>query len=78
MAVAVHDRRPPRPHGTAVRNGLDEHVWRLMQQCWQTDPANRPDMTRVALQFEVLLISRRKSLVDTERHARLWAANRIQ
>ncbi|KAI5121748.1 hypothetical protein M0805_009037 [Coniferiporia weirii] len=45
MEVAVHDRRPPKPDsGIALERGFDDVYWELMQMCWRTHAAERPDM----------------------------------
>lgn len=46
--VALHDKRPPRPSEPATRRGLDDRIWSLIQNCWRTKPADRPDMSEVA------------------------------
>ncbi|TDL17031.1 kinase-like protein [Rickenella mellea] len=45
-AVVLQDLRPPRPF-EAMEIGLDDAVWKLMQDCWQSKPKSRPDMKDV-------------------------------
>lgn len=47
LAVSVHNMRPSRPLEPATGRGLSDDVWNLMQECWLTQPTERPDMDTV-------------------------------
>ncbi|TDL13724.1 hypothetical protein BD410DRAFT_846677, partial [Rickenella mellea] len=50
-AIVIDDRRPARPTGPATQRGLDDSMWGLLQDCWQTNPSRRPDMKAVLLRL---------------------------
>lgn len=52
MEVAVNDNRPPWPGPDAAARGLNEGIWSIMQLCWNTKPADRPDMPFVVNHLE--------------------------
>lgn len=42
VEVVIHNRRPPRPSEPAMQRGLDDNMWKLMQDCWANSPTDRP------------------------------------
>jgi len=43
MFKVAHGERPPRPIGSLYMNrGLNDDMWKLMEDCWEHIPANRP------------------------------------
>ncbi len=46
MAVGSNDNRPPRPEST-IAGDLDDAMWDLIQDCWKTEPKDRPEITRI-------------------------------
>lgn len=59
MEVVIRGRRPPRPGpGTA---SLNDRMWDLMQDCWETLPSARPSVEEII---------RRISLSHSEMHER--------
>ncbi|OCB87579.1 kinase-like protein [Sanghuangporus baumii] len=52
MEVAVHDRRPAWPGSSAVIKGLTDFVWAIMNICWKTKPADRPEIPFVVSSLE--------------------------
>ncbi|KIM72464.1 hypothetical protein PILCRDRAFT_829732 [Piloderma croceum F 1598] len=42
--VFFHNRRPGIPTEHAIGRGLDNNIWRLMQDCWKNLPEDRPSM----------------------------------
>ncbi|KAL5480348.1 hypothetical protein ACEPAI_1618 [Sanghuangporus weigelae] len=61
IAVAVRDKRPPRPGQVATEKGLTDDVWSIMQDCWKTWPNERPDMLFVVSQLEEVVSIRESS-----------------
>ena len=45
MQQGDRPRRPTDPE--IVARGLDDNLWRLLEQCWQEDPAVRPKIEEV-------------------------------
>jgi len=46
MEIGLKDNRPPRPEST-IAGDLDDTMWDLIQDCWRTEPKDRPEMTTV-------------------------------
>ncbi len=44
--VVFNNKRPPRPEST-IAGDLDDAMWDLIQDCWKTEPKDRPEMTRI-------------------------------
>ena len=45
--------RPRRPTDLEIAaRGLDDNLWRLLEQCWQADPMNRPKIEEVLNHLE--------------------------
>ncbi|KAH8110411.1 kinase-like protein [Phellopilus nigrolimitatus] len=47
LEVVKYDRRPPWPGAQAAQRGLSDDMWVLMEKCWATYPAERPDIQSV-------------------------------
>ncbi|KAG8918084.1 hypothetical protein FRC02_002671, partial [Tulasnella sp. 418] len=50
--------RHRRPRGTAETQGLTDAVWRLIEDCWNQDPLDRPVMSHVASRLQTLSTNR--------------------
>lgn len=46
MEVGFKDNRPPRPEST-IAGDLDDAMWDLIQDCWKTEPKDRPEITEI-------------------------------
>jgi len=51
IASIISGERPGRP----PHPNLTDHLWKLIQQCWEGEPRDRPQMDRVIKQLSVLL-----------------------
>ncbi|TDL23535.1 kinase-like protein [Rickenella mellea] len=45
--LLLHNERPSRPPAPAAERGLDDEMWDLMNQCWETSRSERPRMKAV-------------------------------
>ena len=43
-----HPSRPAKNSAPFVEWGLTNSMWRLMEQCWDRDPENRPTMNSIS------------------------------
>ncbi|KAG8944994.1 hypothetical protein FRC03_001834, partial [Tulasnella sp. 419] len=50
--------RHRRPRGTAETQGLTDAIWRLIEDCWNQDPLDRPAMSHVASRLQTLNMNR--------------------
>ncbi|TDL23526.1 kinase-like protein [Rickenella mellea] len=41
MLKVIKGGRPDRPRGVAMGRGLNDDIWKLMENCWKQDPAER-------------------------------------
>ena len=46
VLAIIAGRRPSRPNQTKLP-GLDDNVWKLIEDCWKADPTQRPEMSTV-------------------------------
>lgn len=44
MFAVIRGSRPQRPSHNATQRGLTDPVWALIEQCWSTDPGQRPSV----------------------------------
>lgn len=44
-ATGARPRRPTQPH--IIARGLDDHLWDLMNTCWNKDSTARPSIDQV-------------------------------
>lgn len=59
--------RPSRPDQSAFsRNGLTESIWKLMQDCWLTEPEDRPTASEIL--FRLTQIHKRNVKIRTTTH----------
>jgi serine/threonine protein kinase len=48
ILVLIHNKRPSRPTPeVALRTGLSDETWNIMQECWDTSPEKRPTATQI-------------------------------
>jgi hypothetical protein len=43
MMAVIQGLRPERPHES---NYMEDKLWTLVTQCWESDPKERPDIRR--------------------------------
>lgn len=41
------NKRPPRPEQPAIKYGLDDAMWKLINDCWNAIPDERPNMKAI-------------------------------
>lgn len=46
VEVVVNNKRPPRPDSTIAAD-LNDSMWDRIQDCWKTDPKDRPEITTI-------------------------------
>ncbi|KAF9444926.1 kinase-like protein [Macrolepiota fuliginosa MF-IS2] len=57
--------RPSRPdQATSTKYGLTESIWKLMQDCWLTDPDSRPAAAGIATRLASTPTQRRQSFLS--------------
>lgn len=59
----IHPRRPK----SALRFGLTDDVWTLMEKCWDRLPSDRPSMKTVASQLIQIKRRQQQDTMDEER-----------
>lgn len=68
MIALIQGRRPSRPlESVSLHLGLDDHMWNLIEDCWDTDPTKRPNASEV-----VNRISSRPDLPEDNRGPCEW------
>jgi len=49
-ATGARPNRPTEPH--IIARGLDDHLWELMNTCWNNDSTARPTIDKVLAQLQ--------------------------
>jgi len=52
LSVGVRHEVPQYPGPEAEARGLNSRIWGIMQDCWKTNPTDRPTMAMVADRLE--------------------------
>jgi hypothetical protein len=65
ITVAMHNKRSPRPLNGALELGLDDTVWALIENCWKTHPADRPDVHAVHKEISAVHAAQSSTPVPT-------------
>ncbi|KAF5349239.1 hypothetical protein D9756_009417 [Leucocoprinus leucothites] len=68
VILKIHrGERPSRPNPEIFsKNGMTEGIWRLMQDCWSTNPADRPTAAEIRARLSIIRkIAKRSRLVQT-------------
>lgn len=55
-AAVKRGRRPSRPSRKLCRmRGLEDEIWRLMENCWSAEPLERPTSNQIVERLRALL-----------------------
>lgn len=57
IEVTKRNGRPPRPPQPAEDRGLTDEVWSLIEDCWATQPGDRPNVTTIVSRIRSIIAS---------------------